>query len=101
MNEWINQAVGTVVVAIVSGLVGWLASSFKMVPRSELIKRMNEINERLEEIESEQKLFVTRAEFRDTLGDLKESLATQHNQLRDQLNQINATLLSRRGPTQG
>lgn len=101
MNEIMNQAIGTIVVSVVSVLVGWMMSALKMTSRAEFTRRISEINERLKQIETEQKTFVTHAEFRNTMQDLKESLEKQHDQLRDQLNQINATLLSRRGPTQG
>lgn len=101
MREIINQFIGAIVISVVSILVGWMMSALKMTSRIEFSRRMSEINDKLKQIENEQKSFVTHAEFRNTMQDLKDSLEKQHDQLRDQLNQINATLLSRRGPTQG
>jgi hypothetical protein len=95
-----EQIVTTIVISIVSVVVGWMFSSLRMTTRAEFARQVADINARLDQIESEQKTFVTRTEFRDTMRDLKESLEKQHDQLRDQLNQINATLLTRRGTTQ-
>ena len=95
-----EQIVTTIVTSIVSVVVGWMFSSLRMTTRAEFARQVADINARLDQIESEQKTFVTRTEFRDTMRDLKESLEKQHDQLRDQLNQINATLLTRRGTTQ-
>lgn len=99
-NEIVEQVVTTVIVAVVSGLLGWLTSSFRMTPRGEFVKRIHEISERLREIETEQKDFVTRQEFRDQMQDLRTDLHRQHEQLSEQLSAISAALITRRN-TQG
>lgn len=95
MGNYIEQALSTVIVSVISLVVGWLISSFRMVPRGEFTRAMNEVNERLREIENEQKDFVTREEFRNTMRDIREDLQKQHSQLSEQLATISAALITR------
>lgn len=95
MSNYIEQALSTVIVSVISLVVGWLISSFRMVPRSEFTRALNEVNDRLREIENEQKDFVTREEFRNTMRDIREDLQKQHSQLSEQLSTISAALITR------
>lgn len=96
-----EQVVTVIVTSVISVILGWLLSSLRMATRKEFAQQIADINQRLDQIENEQKGFVTRTEFRETMRDLTDRLEKQHDQLRDQLNQINSTLLARRLPTQG
>jgi hypothetical protein len=92
MSEWMDQIIPTVVGAV----AGWLANSVRKANKSDL----DPIYDRLSEIEAEQKEFITRTEFRDGMRELKTELAKQHEILGAQIQQLNHTLLTRRGTTQ-
>jgi len=100
LNALTEQVLTVILTSVVSIIVGWLISSVRMTTRKEFAQQTVEINTRLDQIEAEQRTFITRTEFRDTMRDLKDGLDRQHDELREQLNLINATLLTRRGPTQ-
>lgn len=92
MGEWVD----TLVTAGVSAIAGWLLNSIRKANKTDL----DPIYERLSEIEQEQKEFITRAEFRDGLRELKSELAQQNAALMTQIQSLNQTLLHRRGTTQ-
>ena len=92
MGEWVD----TLVTAAVSAIAGWLLNSVRKANKTDL----DPIFGRLDEIEREQKEFITRTEFRDGMRELKTELAQQNASLVAQIQSLNQTLLHRRGTTQ-
>lgn len=96
MPEFLSDSIPSLITLIAGGLSGWLLNSLRKASKSDLREAVDLLNKRLDAIEAEQKSFVTRAEFRDMLRDLKDELGRQHEQLATQLSQLNASLLNRR-----
>ena len=83
----------------VGALAGWLLNSVKKASKADLTEAVATIERRLDEIEVEQKSFITRAEFRDALRELKDDLGRQHEAVHGQLQELNRALLNRQRPT--
>lgn len=96
--DYLSDSISSLITLIAGGVSGWLINSLRKASRSELREAVDLLNRRLDTIENEQKSFVTRAEFRDMLRDLRDELGRQHESLATQLSQLNATLLSLRHP---
>jgi hypothetical protein len=77
-------------------LGGWLLNSLRKASKADLTAAVATIERRLDEIEIEQRGFITRSEFRDALKELKDDLGRQHEAVHGQLQELNRVLLNRR-----
>lgn len=80
-------------------LGGWLLNSVRKASKADLTAAVATIERRLDEIEVEQKTFITRSEFRDALRELKDDLGRQHEAVHGQLQELNRALLNRQRST--
>lgn len=99
MPDFLTEILTSMVPAAVGAIAGWMLNSTRKASKADLTQAVDSINERLDEIEHEQKAFITRAEFRDALSELKGDIRTQHEALLAQMQQLNQALLNRQRPT--
>lgn len=97
--DYLSDSISSLITLIAGGVSGWLINSLRKASRADLQEVVIQLTRRLDEIETEQKTFVTRTEFRDAMRDLKDEIGRQHESLAKQLGQLNTTLLNRRSST--
>lgn len=90
--EWFSTGID----AIVGAIVGWLIGSFLKASKSDLRTLAESVSERFERFDEHARSYVTKAELREAIIDLKTESRAQFESIRSDLARIQAALLNDR-----
>lgn len=90
--EWFSTGID----ALVGAIVGWLIGSFLKASKGDLRALAESVNERFERFDEHARSYVTKAELRESIIDLKTESRAQFESIRSDLARIQAALLNDR-----